>query len=148
MAALGITSEILIQRRWFTTQSTIGFLTYRSFSCYTLELPWHENQRMISCIPVGRYPLALVDSPRFGRPMPEVQGVIERSSILIHPGNWPSDTEGCILVGHDRAENSILRAREAFAELFPLIASALKLGSCMITITEAPESDSRYSGPN
>lgn len=72
--------------------------------CTTLELPWLDNQRGISCIPEGTYnciPLIdhLTDSGHlFGRCI-RVLDVPNRDGILIHPGNHISDTHGCILVG-------------------------------------------------
>ena len=48
--------NLLIIRDTFTEESTIGklFLNGETF-CDTLELPWKDNQRSISCIPAGEY---------------------------------------------------------------------------------------------
>ena len=63
-------------------------------------------------IPAGEYPLRLdVVSPRFARSprrwsaawgarLPRLEGVPGRAGILIHPGNRPADSSGCVLVGH------------------------------------------------
>jgi hypothetical protein len=48
--------------------------------------------------------------------------------VRIHPGNTAADTEGCILVGVDRASDSIGRSRVAFDALFPKIQQALARG--------------------
>lgn len=80
------------------------------FECVTLELPWRDNRRNVSCIPEGRYRVEWSRSGRFG----EVYRVLDvpgRSGILIHPGNWAgdrfmrmmSDVEGCILLGAKRS---------------------------------------------
>ncbi len=85
---------------------TEGLLFFRHFSCFSMELPWRDNRRNISCIPAGIYTVRLRVSPRYGR----VYWVIEvpdRSYILIHLGNWGGDvsrglkthTNGCILLG-------------------------------------------------
>jgi len=66
--------------------------------CFTLEPPWRNNERNVSCIPEGRYSALLVQSPRHGR-CAQLLDVPGRSQILIHAGNRASDTEGCILVG-------------------------------------------------
>ncbi len=66
--------------------------------CVTLELPWEENQRSISCIPEGRYDFYRVDSPRFGDTF-QIAAVPGRSNILFHAGNTVDDTSGCILLG-------------------------------------------------
>lgn len=64
----------------------------------TLEESWRDNERMISCIPQGRYKIKLHRSPKFGLCY-KVMGVPERSEILIHVGNTNADTTGCILLG-------------------------------------------------
>lgn len=66
----------------------------------TLEPPWHDNEKGHSCIPTGDYTL----SPR--NPTPKVPyphlilgGTGPREYILMHRGNVPANTEGCILPG-------------------------------------------------
>lgn len=90
-------------------QGTIGVLSIpdKSFSCYTNELPWKDNQRNISCVPRGEYLVKIRQSPKYGTifHLTDVDG---RSYILIHAGNYAgdivkgyrSDTQGCLLVGH------------------------------------------------
>lgn len=85
---------------------TQGVLIIDSFFCYTLELPWRENKRSISCIPSGEYETVIKKSPKFGL-VYHIIDVPERSNVLIHSGNFAGDTskgyrsnvEGCILVG-------------------------------------------------
>ena len=43
---------------------TEGILFFRHFSCFTMELPWRENQRNISCIPAGIYSVQLRQAGR------------------------------------------------------------------------------------
>lgn len=80
----------------------------------TLELPWKDNQRKISCIKEGLYtvtysPPVLADDPntevdesggRHPRPYAHyiVYNVPGRSGILIHKGYNPAWSQGCILV--------------------------------------------------
>jgi hypothetical protein len=64
----------------------------------TLELPWKENRRSVSCIPEGIYKV-IKQPPKADRPypyfrLPQVEG---RSGILIHRGTEPSHSKGCIL---------------------------------------------------
>lgn len=68
------------------------------YLCQTLELPWKDNQRKVSCIPKGEYRLVQRHSPKFGHHY-HLQGVPGRSLILIHTGNTANDIEGCVLVG-------------------------------------------------
>mgnify|MGYP003681669013 CR=1 FL=1 len=52
--------NLLILRDTFTSESTLGelFLNGERF-CDTLELPYRDNQRSVSCIPTGEYPVRL-----------------------------------------------------------------------------------------
>jgi len=68
--------------------------------CYTLELPWRENRRFESCIPYGEYPVVPRISQAFGEHL-HIKHVSDRSHILIHAGNFLSDTDGCILAGRE-----------------------------------------------
>lgn len=83
--------------------------------CKTLELPWKDNERSVSCIPEGTYritkekpipkddPNTDVDESggKIYRPYWHfrIHGVKDRAGILIHIGNDPADSRGCILVG-------------------------------------------------
>lgn len=83
-----------------TKQATFGVLRDENLIPFavTLENPWLDNQRNVSCIPEGRYECKRVQSPRFGNTF-EVTNVPNRSHILFHKGNKEDDTQGCILVG-------------------------------------------------
>ena len=69
----------------------------------TLELPWRDNQRRVSCIPTGSYKARKHRSPRFGHCL-WLQEVPNRSEILIHRGNYHKDILGCILIGKDLSD--------------------------------------------
>lgn len=94
------------------------------YLCRTLERPWVNNQRSVSCIPTGVYRGAIQASPRFRRDLPELLDVPGRSQILFHAGNTPDDTEGCILVGMERAEYEprIMQSRIALSKLMDALA--------------------------
>ncbi len=68
------------------------------FFCKTLELPWRENMRKISCVPVRRYDVFKRLSDKNGRCL-ELENVPNRSHIQIHVLNTYKQTEGCIGVG-------------------------------------------------
>ena len=85
-----------------TLDGVFGALTIegRAF-CVTIEPPWRNNQRDISCIPDGEYicKQTMPDrSVKFGRTF-EVMNVPDREDILFHWGNTIIDTEGCIIQG-------------------------------------------------
>ena len=87
-------------------QGTHGLFVIGSFNCHSLELPWRDNQKNISCIPAGTYDTEIRISPTFGK-VYWVKGVPNRSYILIHSGNWAGDVSkgykthvnGCLLLG-------------------------------------------------
>jgi hypothetical protein len=64
----------------------------------TLELPTIENKQNISSIPLGTYECNCIVSEKYGRCI-QIQNVANRSSVLIHVGNFKYQTRGCILVG-------------------------------------------------
>ena len=87
--------------------------------CVTLERPWKDNQRNISCIPKGGYICKRIMSPKFGDTF-EVQLVPDRSHILFHKGNLKEDTHGCIILGEMfeplNEQNAVLSSGKAFKE--------------------------------
>jgi len=86
-----------------TDQGTFGRLLFGPHALHTVELPWRNNARQLSCIPPGTYRCAIVNSPKFGR-VYGVQAVPGRSHILIHAANlggdvdkgWATHLQGCI----------------------------------------------------
>jgi len=64
----------------------------------TRELAWLDNIRSISCIPPGEYIAKRYSSNKYKNTF-EIQNVPGRTYILIHIGNFKSDSKGCILVG-------------------------------------------------
>ena len=108
--------NLLLIRDTFSKDSTIGELFINGERiCDTLENPWRDNQRNISCIPEGEYPVRL-RLPRESASRDYlhllVQDVPNRDWILFHRGNTAKDTSGCILVGlgteQDVVHNSVL----------------------------------------
>ena len=65
----------------------------------TLELSYDNNKRGKSCIIPGLYVVNRKTSYRHGKCF-ELQNVLGRDNILIHKGNFNSDTKGCILIGN------------------------------------------------
>ncbi len=132
-----MTGRAILLRERGDDQGTPGqlYLDGRPF-CYTLELPWRDNLRGLSCIIApGSYPCALVRSPRFGR----VYGVGNtpgRSHVLAHSGNWAGDihrgykshVQGCILLGLRRGvldgQRAVLVSRPALTKLINAWAGA------------------------
>lgn len=100
---------LALERAYLPDDSaTFGRLTVGDAVFYTLEPPWKGNQQRISCIPEGVYTLRMRDSKivsdttggEFTRGW-EVTGVLNRTFIMFHVGNWERNTDGCILVGSE-----------------------------------------------
>lgn len=96
--------KVIITRENYTSNQTTGILKVVNennvcvMSCMTLELPWKDNWTAVSSIPKGTYEVVEFQSKKFGVCY-EVLNVPKRSAILIHFGNYYTDTRGCILVG-------------------------------------------------
>ena len=109
--------NLLLIRDTFTEKSTIGELFLNGERmCDTLELPWMDNERRISCIPEGEYKVRL----RTARESASrdylhllVQEVKDRQFILFHRGNSASDSSGCILVGLGSQQDFVQNSRLA-----------------------------------
>jgi hypothetical protein len=137
--------ELALKRRWLTEQSTVGELYVDGVrECFILEdlyrPPPELKVRGSTCIPVGRYEVQLTHSPKFGRTLPLLVQVPDFEGVRIHPGNYPTDTEGCLLPGQQRLPDAVQGSRLAFEDLWlKLLASR---GAIWLTITVEPAVDS------
>ena len=143
--------EILLRREHFNETCTIGSLTIAGddLLLYTLE----DCDRRLSstdelselkaikvfgktAIPYGTYEVVMTYSNRFKQVMPLLLNVKGFDGVRIHAGNTAHDTEGCILVAHqkDVLNNRILNSRSAIAELYMLISEAVKREKVFISI--------------
>lgn len=66
----------------------------------TLELPFRNNEKSNSCILSAFYTVEPRRSDKFGDHL-LVNGTAPREMILLHYGNYPKDSTGCILIGSD-----------------------------------------------
>ena len=64
--------------------------------CRSIELGWANNERNVSCVPEGVYPVAIIQHPKFGECL-QINGVKGRSGILVHVANdAQKELRGCI----------------------------------------------------
>lgn len=95
--------------------------------CNTIELPWLQNKRSVSCIPEGRYELKKRVTQKRGQHI-LVVNVKGRDGILIHPANdAKKELRGCIapvtiLIGPGKGSQS----RLANEKLKALVLQALE----------------------
>lgn len=116
--------ELLVVRYHKKQNYTIGKLFINGeYFCDTLEdtdrglsntMPTSQIQatkrKGTTAIPTGRYLMELTLSPRFGRVLPILISVNGFEGIRIHRGNTHEDTEGCILVGENKAVGKVLNS--------------------------------------
>jgi hypothetical protein len=124
-------------RKWFTEDSTLGELYINDkFFCYTLEDKIREEKiKGKTAIPYGVYKVIIDYSNRFKCNMIHILDVPNFEGIRIHAGNTDEDTEGCILVGYTKQDNSIGKSRLASEALKGFVSDALKKGDVKIEIT-------------
>lgn len=141
--------EIVLNRKWKKANYTIGTLSIDGkFFCNTLEdtdrglrdsMSVNEIKALkkphITAIPTGTYEITLnVVSPRFGSrsfykevcngKVPRLLNVKGFDGVLIHTGNKAEDTDGCILVGQNKAVGQVLNSQTTFRELYKILAKA------------------------
>lgn len=110
--------KLELKRNPSVAGATIGKLSIDgTFVCYTLEdqvrevkgqpvQQWKVLGR--TAIPEGTYLVTLNYSPRFGTDTPTINNVPGFWGIRMHAGNYAEDTEGCILLGMQATERSLI----------------------------------------
>jgi hypothetical protein len=132
--------KALLTRKDMEEKQTLGDLEISEtdntiFTCKTLELPWLNNQRNISCIPTGTYTVIKRTSDKYGTHF-QVLNVPDRSMILIHAGNYFSQTQGCILVGSDFMDvnqdnfRDVVESKKTLHKMYALMPDKFELKIC------------------
>jgi hypothetical protein len=94
--------------------------------CFTIELPWKNNQHAISCIPEGKYELVKRYNEKFGAHF-MVMHVLDRDMILVHPANNAvKELKGCIapvsiITGEGLGDSSRIALQKLAALAYPEI---------------------------
>lgn len=132
--------ERLILERVYLATETLGSLfrnkemVNEQMLCKTMELPWRDNQRSISCIPEDTYRV-IKQHPKADRPYPyfRLPYVKGRSGILIHKISYVFGLKGCIGVGKEFKDINndgvpdIIRSGEALQELINTLPDEFEL---------------------
>ena len=117
--------EIILKRKYYPGGTNGIIYINGNLQCYSIELPWLDNQHAISCIPEGFYDLSICFTERLGEHL-RVEYVPGRFGILMHAANDAlHQLKGCIatvskLTGEGKGENS----KKALADLIKKIKAA------------------------
>jgi hypothetical protein len=117
---------IQLQRTYFPNGTNGKIECEGKFICYTIELPWKENEKRVSCIPEGKYFIKKRYSNKFKWHL-EVTNVANRSLILFHPANNALlELNGCIATITKLSGPGLgLMSRKANTKLKDLVYKAL-----------------------
>lgn len=145
--------KLLLNRDIKASAFTLGKLSINGIDfCYTLEDVVRANGFIVrgqTAIPAGTYEIDMdFVSPNYtkrgsqsqylrcGNKVPRLKKVPGFDGILIHIGNYTTDTEGCILVGASRntSKGTISNSTTTFWQLYEILDEAHKAGK-KITIT-------------
>ncbi len=134
--------KLILQRINQDDTATEGILTLEkesleTFLCFTLERPWQNNQRGISCIPTGEYYCAPHRRPSgewsfiiWGQGISQAYDpAFERSEILIHSGNTTADSQGCVLPGRSRSPHFVGHSKSAMGDIRSALATYFSMES-------------------
>ncbi|WP_426065227.1 DUF5675 family protein [Flavobacterium sp. DSP2-3-1] len=118
---------IQLQRTYFPNGTNGKLECEGKFICYTIELPWKDNEKRVSCIPEGKYFIKKRYSNKFKWHL-EVTNVVNRSLILFHPANNASlELNGCIAPVTKLSGPGLgLMSRKAYAKLKDLVYKAME----------------------
>ncbi len=117
--------ELELNRAYFKEGTNGTLFCSNKFLCHTIELPWKENKRSISCIPEGKYKIVTRFSERHKNHL-LIKGVSNRRLILFHPANNAlEELEGCIApITHLSGLGKGVYSRNAMQKLLSLVHQA------------------------
>lgn len=141
--------DLVLNRNSHKAAYTDGVMTIPDGErLYSIEQPWRDNQKRVSCVPPGRYDLIPYMSPTHGATWYlenldlGVGGAgADRSYCEIHAANWARQLEGCIAFGTshfpllDSETNTVAPAVENSANAIELLKAALGVMSPGHTLT-------------
>lgn len=132
--------KLTLNRAYFGPEYTIGELSIDGkYFCDTLEETYRDlsKEKKVpgqTAIPFGTYSVTLdVVSPRFKNSgayafcrgkLPRLLNVPYFEGILIHIGNYPKDTDGCILVGKNTVKGAVMESTSTFRKLYEVLRTA------------------------
>ena len=111
--------KVEIKRTFKGVEYTVGKLYIDgAYFCDTLEDTVRPNGQKIAgktAIPAGTYRVKKTMSPRFKTILPEILNVPNFTGVRIHSGNTAKDTDGCLLLGLNKAKGQVLCSKNTMA---------------------------------
>lgn len=111
--------QINVRRTFKGPDYTIGKLYMDGhYLCDTLEDTVRPAGTKIAgktAIPAGTYRVKKTMSPRFKKILPEIMNVRGFTGVRIHAGNTAADTDGCLLLGLNKAKGQVLDSQTTMA---------------------------------
>ena len=111
--------QVNVRRTFKGPDYTIGKLYIDGhYLCDTLEDTVRPAGTKIAgktAIPAGTYRVKKTMSPRFKKILPEILNVPGFAGVRIHSGNTAKDTEGCLLLGLNKAKGAVLESQATMA---------------------------------
>lgn len=111
--------QINVRRTFKGPDYTIGKLYMDGhYLCDTLEDTVRPAGTKIAgktAIPAGTYRVKKTMSPRFKKILPEILKVPGFTGVRIHAGNTAADTDGCLLLGLNKAKGQVLDSQTTMA---------------------------------
>jgi len=140
--------DLLVNRTTRTANSTIGeFSVNGAFFSYCLEptdrglINGMSLQQIAAikipdetCIPTGTYAVTSYPSPRWQHNVPLLNDVPGYAGVEIHPGNYPKDTDGCLLLGSTQDVDFVGNSDATIQTFYGLFFAAIQNGEA-VTIT-------------
>lgn len=130
--------KIEVKRTALKNAYTIGKMYVDgAYFCDTLEDKVRDlfNEDKVAkqtAIPAGVYQVDLTMSSRMKRELPILISVPFFEGIRIHKGNTPEHTEGCILVGENKAVGQVINSTGYEVQLCEKMRAAKKRGEKII----------------
>ena len=97
--------KVKLQRLWESKDQSTGVLTVVNhigqpiYASLCIERGDRNNQKRVSNVPPGVYPLVLEYSNKFNQELYELKNVPNRSECKIHMANYWNQLNGCIAPG-------------------------------------------------
>ena len=97
--------KVQLIRRWSDQNQSTGILLVINengqpvYAAPCIERGDRNNEKNVSRVPAGIYPLIYEYSPKFDRKLWELKDVPGRSECKIHPSNYWDQLNGCIAPG-------------------------------------------------